>query len=100
MYAKKRVASSAKEEVTHISPVKKPLTRSEVCSLDPLLYVLCQEETTDPLHQEKYNPRVNQLKMHFKLHPSHWHLYGSDVKSQEMPMLVSINFRVSGFILI
>ena len=62
MYAKKRVASSAKEEVTHISPVKKPLTRSEVCSLDPLLYVLCQEETTDPLHQEKYNPRANQLK--------------------------------------
>ena len=65
----KRIASYAKEEVTNVSPVKKPLTRSKVCSFNPLLFVVCQEETTEPLHQVKPDPCDNQLKHTFQTAP-------------------------------
>ena len=68
-YAKKRVASSAKEEVTDASPVKKPLTRSEVCSFNLLLCVVCQEEITERLHQAKSDACNNQLKHGFQTAP-------------------------------
>ena len=52
-----------------VSLVKKPLTRSEVCSFNPLLCVVCHEETTEPLHQTKSDAHNNQLKHVFQTAP-------------------------------
>ena len=55
--------------MTDVSPVKKPLTRSEVCYFNPFLCVVCQEETTEPLYQTKSDARDNQLKHAFQIAP-------------------------------
>ena len=55
--------------MTDVSPVKKPLTRSEVCSFNPLLCVVCHEETFKSLHQPKSDAHNNQLKHVFHTAP-------------------------------
>ena len=51
-HAKKRVASSVKQEVPDVLPVKKPVTQFEVCSFNHLMCVVCQE-TIESLYKAR-----------------------------------------------
>ena len=55
--------------MTDVSSVKKPLTRSEVCSFNSLLCLERQEETTNSPHQEKSDARYKQVNHAFQTAP-------------------------------
>ena len=64
-YAKKRIASSSKEEVTDVSQVKKPLTQSEVCAFNSLLCVYVKKKLPSLFTGQS----DNQLKYAFHTAP-------------------------------